>query len=137
GAALDGKSLCELFEAEKVTFGAGVPTVWFGVLQHLAESGRRLSTLKRAMTGGSACPPAMMRALEEEHGIDVLQGWGMSETSPIGTIAQLKAKHSNLSAEERRMIKCRQGRAIYGIDLKIVDGDGRELPWDGKAFGDL
>jgi fatty-acyl-CoA synthase len=137
GAALDGKSLYELFEAERVTFSAGVPTVWFGLLQYLAETGKRLSTLERAMTGGSACPPAMMRTFEEEHGIEMLHGWGMTETSPLGAVAQPKGKHSGLGAEERRALKCRQGRAIYGVDLKIVDGEGRELPWDGKAFGDL
>jgi fatty-acyl-CoA synthase len=137
GAALDGKSLYELFEAERVTFSAGVPTVWFGLLQYLAETGKRLSTLERAMTGGSACPPAMMRTFEEEHGIEMLHGWGMTETSPLGAVAQPKGKHSSLGTEERRALKCRQGRAIYGVDLKIVDGEGRELPWDGKAFGDL
>ena len=137
GAALDGKSLCELFEREGVTFSAGVPTVWFGALQYLREQGIRPSTLKRVLVGGSACPPAMLKALEEDYGIEVLHGWGMTEMSPVGTISQLKAKHVGLPAAERRAVKAKQGRAVFGVDLKIVDGAGRELPWDGTATGDL
>jgi 3-(methylthio)propionyl---CoA ligase len=137
GAALDGKSLCELFESEHVTCSAGVPTVWLGALQYFKESGRRAPSLRRVLIGGSACPPALMRALEQDLGIEVLHGWGMTEMSPVGTMSQLKAKHVGLGHEERIAIKSKQGRALYGVDFKIVDGEGHELPWDGTAAGDL
>jgi acyl-CoA synthetase (AMP-forming)/AMP-acid ligase II len=133
GAALDGESLCELIEAERVTFSAGVPTVWLGVLQCLASDDRRLTSLKRTIIGGSACPPAMTRALEA-HEVEVLHAWGMTEMSPLGVVCQLK---HDLAPEDRLALKNRQGRAIFGVDLKIVDGEGRELPWDGRVFGDL
>jgi fatty-acyl-CoA synthase len=137
GAALDGKSLHELFETEKVTFSAGVPTVWLSLLQYLAQDKLSFTTLKRTVIGGSACPPATIRAFEEEHGVEVLHAWGMTEMSPLGTVSQLKAAHLDLDTERQFAVKCRQGRAIFGVDYKIVDGDDRELPWDGKAFGDL
>jgi acyl-CoA synthetase (AMP-forming)/AMP-acid ligase II len=137
GAALDGKSLHELFEIEKVTFSAGVPTVWLSLLQYLAQEKLSFTTLKRTVIGGSACPPATIRAFEEEHGVEVLHAWGMTEMSPLGTVSQLKAAHRDLDKEQQFAVKCRQGRAIFGVDYKIVDGDDRELPWDGKAFGDL
>ncbi len=137
GAALDGKSLFELFEGEKVNFSAGVPTVWLGLLQYMTETNHRFTTLKRTVIGGSACPPAMIRAFETEHGVEVLHAWGMTEMSPLGTVSQLKATHQGKTLEDRLAVKCRQGRAIFGVDLKIVDSAGRDLPWDGKAFGDL
>jgi fatty-acyl-CoA synthase len=137
GAALDGKSLCELFEQEQVTFSAGVPTVWLGALQYLADTNGRPSSLKRIMVGGSACPLAMIETFTEKYGIEVLQGWGMTEMSPIGTVSQLKARHHGLDAAGMNAVKAKQGRALPGVDFKIVDSDGRELPWDGVAFGDL
>ena len=137
GAALDGKSVYELFEAEKVTFSGGVPTVWLALLQYMAEGNRGFSTLKRTVIGGSACPPAMIRAFERDHGVEVLHAWGMTEMSPLGTVSQLKAVHSGKSLEDKLAVKSKQGRAIYGVELKIVDSAGKELPWDGKAFGDL
>jgi acyl-CoA synthetase (AMP-forming)/AMP-acid ligase II len=137
GAALDGKSLFELFEGERVTFSAGVPTVWFGLLQFMAETGRRFGVLERTVIGGSACPPAMIRAFETEHKVEVLHAWGMTEMSPLGTVSQLKAVHGERPLEARLAVKNKQGRAIYGVDFKIVDGKGEDLPWDGKAFGDL
>jgi len=137
GAALDGKSLFELFEGERVTFSAGVPTVWFALLQFMAQTKQRFSTLKRTIIGGSACPPAMIRAFETEHGVEVLHAWGMTEMSPLGTVAQLKAKHRDLGLDEQLAVKNKQGRALFGVDFKIVDGAGKDLPWDGKAFGDL
>jgi 3-(methylthio)propionyl---CoA ligase len=137
GAALDGKSLFELFEGEKVTFSGGVPTVWLGLLQFMAETNHRFTTLKRTVIGGSACPPAMIRAFETDHGVEVLHAWGMTEMSPLGTVSQLKAVHRGKSLDEKLAVKSKQGRAIYGVDLKIVDSAGKELPWDGKAFGDL
>jgi 3-(methylthio)propionyl---CoA ligase len=137
GAALDGKSVFELFESEKVTFSGGVPTVWLALLQYMAETNHRFTTLKRTVIGGSACPPAMIRAFEVDHGVEVLHAWGMTEMSPLGTVCQLKATHREASLEDKLGVKNKQGRAIYGVDLKIVDGAGKDLPWDGKAFGDL
>ena len=137
GAGLDGKSLYELFESEKVTSTAGVPTVWLGLLNYMREGKLKFSTLKTAIVGGSACPPAMITEFREVHGVDCQHAWGMTEMSPLGTFGTLKEKHLALSEEERFAVKCKQGRAIYGVEIKIVDGDGRELPRDGKAFGDL
>jgi fatty-acyl-CoA synthase len=137
GPALDGASIYELFEQEKVTFSAGVPTVWLGLLAHVKEKKARFSTLQRTVIGGSACPPAMIRTFQEEYGVQVLHGWGMTETSPLGTVNQFKAKHDAWDKEERLALQAKQGRPLFGVDLKIVDSDGKELPRDGKAFGDL
>ena len=137
GPALDGKSVYELLESEKVTFAAGVPTVWQMLLGHLQANGLRFSSLKRTVIGGSACPPAMITAFNDVYGVDVLHAWGMTEMSPLGTLCTLKNKHLVLSKEEQMKIKLKQGRAIYGMDMKIIDEAGKELPHDGKAFGDL
>ncbi|WP_420465707.1 3-(methylthio)propionyl-CoA ligase [Panacagrimonas sp.] len=137
GAGLDGASVVDLFEREKVTLSAGVPTVWLGVLQYLQASKKKLSTVRRMVCGGSAVPPALTKAYMEEQGIKIHQAWGMTEMSPLGTFNTLKAKHDPLSDEEKFRIETNQGRAIYGVDLKIVDGDGEELPRDGKTSGDL
>jgi 3-(methylthio)propionyl---CoA ligase len=137
GASLDGKSLYELFEGERVTFSAGVPTVWLAVQQFIKENGLHFSTLKRVLVGGSACPPTLMKIFAEEYGVEMLHGWGMTEMSPLGTVARLEAKHEFLSAEEKLALLSKQGRALPGVDFKIVDGAGRELPWDGTTFGDL
>ncbi|WP_332813588.1 3-(methylthio)propionyl-CoA ligase [Ramlibacter sp.] len=137
GPAMDGKSVYELIEAEKVTFAAGVPTVWQMLLGHMKQGGLRFSTLQRTVIGGSACPPAMIDAFREGYGVDVLHAWGMTEMSPLGTLCTLKNKHLAQPAEQQMAIRLKQGRAIFGVDMKIVGDDGRELPWDGKAFGDL
>jgi acyl-CoA synthetase (AMP-forming)/AMP-acid ligase II len=137
GAALDGKSLYELFEAEQVTVTAGVPTVWLGLLSYLKSNGLKFSTLRRAIVGGSAAPPAMIRQFDEEFGVDCQHAWGMTEMSPLGTLITLKSKHADLPEQKRFELRCKQGRTIYGVEMKIVDGEGRELPRDGKAFGDL
>jgi 3-(methylthio)propionyl---CoA ligase len=137
GAGMDGASLCELFEQEKVTLSAGVPTIWMGLLSHMKSKNLKFSTLTRTVIGGSACPPAMIRSFQEDYGVQVLHAWGMTEMSPLGTVATLKGKHLGLPAEQKLALQCKQGRPIYGVDMKIVDNDGKELPWDGKAFGDL
>ena len=137
GAALDGKSLYELFEAERVTCSAGVPTVWQGLLTHTEANGLRFSTMKRTVIGGSACPPAMTRLFEQKYGVHVLHAWGMTEMSPLGTACTFKAGHLDLSDEARLQLQAKQGRALYGVDMKIVGEDGGELPWDGTSFGDL
>jgi fatty-acyl-CoA synthase len=137
GPHLDGKSLHELFEGEGVTMSAGVPTVWLGLLTYMKERKLRFSTLKSVVIGGSACPPAMIRTFQDEYGVQVLHAWGMTEMSPLGTAGTLKAKQEKLPKEERYAVQNKQGRAIFGVDLRIVDENGKELPWDGKAFGDL
>ena len=137
GMALDGKSVYELMEAEKVTFSAGVPTVWLTLLQHVEANGLRFNHLRRTAIGGSACPPAMIRTFGDKYNVEVLHAWGMTELSPIGTVAALKAKHLDLPVAEQQEILYKQGRAVYGVEMKIVGDDGQELPWDGKAFGDL
>ncbi|MEJ6023220.1 3-(methylthio)propionyl-CoA ligase [Ramlibacter sp. PS4R-6] len=137
GPALDGKSVYELLESENVSFAAGVPTVWQMLLGHLKQNGLRFSTLKRTVIGGSACPPAMIDSFREDYGVDVLHAWGMTEMSPLGTLCTLKNKHLRQAPQEQMKIRLKQGRAIFGVDMKIVGEDGRELPWDGKASGDL
>jgi fatty-acyl-CoA synthase len=137
GPALDGKSIYELMESEGVTFAAGVPTIWQMLLGHVKPAGLRFSTLKRTVIGGSACPPAMITAFNQEYGVEVLHAWGMTELSPLGTMCTLKNKHLKLSEQEQMKIQVKQGRGIYGIDMKIVDGNGRTQPNDGKAYGDL
>ncbi len=137
GPALDGKSVYELIEAEGVTFAAGVPTVWQMLLNHLQAGGLKFSTLNRTVIGGSACPPAMIQTFQDVYGVRVLHAWGMTEMSPLGTLGTLKNKHLALPKDEQMKILQKQGRAIYGVDMKIVDGAGQELPWDGKTYGDL
>jgi fatty-acyl-CoA synthase len=137
GPQLDGKSVYELIEAERVSYSAGVPTVWQMLLTHMKTNGLKFSTLKRTVIGGSACPPAMIDAFREDYGVEVLHAWGMTEMSPLGTLCTLKNKHLTMSPEEQMKIRLKQGRAIYAIDMKIVDGSGEELPWDGKHSGDL
>jgi len=137
GPHLDGKSLHELFETEGVTMSAGVPTVWLGLLNYMKEKGLRFSTLKNVVIGGSACPPAMIRAFQDEYGVQVLHAWGMTEMSPLGTAGTFKAGQEKLPKAEREALQAKQGRAIFGVDFRIVDENGRELPWDGSARGDL
>ena len=137
GPALDGKSLYELIEAEGVTYAAGVPTVWQMLLGHIRPGGLRFSTLKRTVIGGSACPPAMITAFQDEFGVEVLHAWGMTEMSPLGTLCTLKNKQLQLPKDEQMKILQKQGRAIYGVDMRIVDSDGTDQPWDGKSYGDL
>jgi 3-(methylthio)propionyl---CoA ligase len=137
GAALDGKSIYELFEQEKVTFSAGVPTVWLGLLTYVAQNNLKFSTFKRTVIGGSACPPAMMKTFRNDYGVEVVHAWGMTEMSPLGTTCTLLSKHEALSEEVKQSVLEKQGRAIFGVDMKIVDDDGVELPWDGKTYGNL
>jgi len=137
GPHLDGKSIYELFETEAVTLSAGVPTVWLALLNYMKQNQLRFSTLKRTVIGGSACPPAMLRAFQDDYGVQVLHAWGMTEMSPLGSAGTFKAKHLKLPKEQRDAWQHKQGRAIFGVDMRIVDESGAELPWDGKAFGDL
>ena len=137
GPALDGKSVYELLESEQVTYAAGVPTVWQMLLGHMKPGGLKFSSLKRTVIGGSACPPAMISAFRDDYGVEVLHAWGMTEMSPLGTVCTLKNKHLSLPESEQMQIRLKQGRAVFGVDMKIVDDEGRELPWDGKTFGNL
>ncbi len=137
GPHLDGKSLYELFESEKVTCSAGVPTVWQGLLAYTESSGLRFSTMDRTVIGGSACPPAMIELFQRKYGVQVLHVWGMTEMSPLGTVCSMKGVHAAAPAAEREALQRKQGRALYGVDMKIVDPAGTELPWDGASFGDL
>ncbi len=137
GPAMDGKSIYELIEAEQVSFAAGVPTVWQMMLGHMQSAGLRFSTLRRTVIGGSACPPAMITAFNDVYGVEVLHAWGMTEMSPLGTVCTLKNKHLTLDPAEKMKVRLKQGRGLYGVDMKIVDDGGHELPWDGKAYGDL
>ena len=137
GPHLDGKSLHELFESEGVTVSAGVPTVWQGLLTYVEANDLKFSTMRRTVIGGSACPPAMMRAFQERYDVQVLHAWGMTEMSPLGTVCTLKPKHLGLSRDEQMAVQAKQGRAVYGVDMKIVGEDGQELPRDGKQSGEL
>ncbi|HVE89318.1 MAG TPA: AMP-binding protein, partial [Burkholderiaceae bacterium] len=137
GPHLDGKSLYELFESEKVTFSAGVPTVWQGLLAFMEANKLKFSTMNRTVIGGSACPPAMIKLFQDKYGVQVLHAWGMTEMSPLGTACTFKQKHTALSPEQRLLVQYKQGRALFGVDMKIVDDDGKDLPWDGVAFGNL
>ncbi|SEB22346.1 3-(methylthio)propionyl-CoA ligase [Variovorax sp. YR216] len=137
GAALDGKSLYELFEEEGVTFTCGVPTVWQGLLDHMKAQGLRFSYLQRVGIGGSACPPAMLAAFEDEHEVDVLHGWGMTETSPFCAGSVLKAAHAGLEHDAALTVKAKQGRVVFGVDIRTTDDEGRELAWDGRTPGHL
>ena len=136
GPRLDGASLHELFESEGVTYALGVPTVWLGFEAYLSSSGARCSSLHRVLSGGSSVPPSMVEAFAR-HGIDMRQGWGMTEMSPLGTTAALKARHRSLDAAEQLAVKVKQGRPVFGVEMKIVDDEGRAQPHDGKSMGEI
>ncbi|MBT0571515.1 long-chain-fatty-acid--CoA ligase [Curvibacter sp. CHRR-16] len=137
GAALDGKSVYELMEAEQVTMAAGVPTVWQMLLGYVQSQGLRFNTLRSTVVGGSACPPAMLRTFAQDYGVDVRHAWGMTETSPVGTVNTLKRKHMGLDVQAQHALRIKQGRGVFGVDIEIVDGHGQPLPHDGKTPGDL
>jgi acyl-CoA synthetase (AMP-forming)/AMP-acid ligase II len=137
GGALDGASVYELIESEGVTMAAGVPTVWQMLLAHLSQTQQRFSSLQRTVIGGSACPPAMIDTFVQTYGVDVLHAWGMTEMSPLGTVSTLKYSQQQDSAAAQRQVRLKQGRAVFGVDMKIVDDDGQEVPWDGQRFGNL
>jgi acyl-CoA synthetase (AMP-forming)/AMP-acid ligase II len=137
GPAMDGKSIFDLIESEKVSFAAGVPTVWQMMLAHMQAGNLKFSTLKRTVIGGSACPPAMITAFNDVYGVEVLHAWGMTEMSPLGTVCTLKNKHLPMGSDDKMKVRLKQGRGIFGVDLKIVDEAGKSLPWDGKSAGDL
>jgi fatty-acyl-CoA synthase len=136
GNQLDGESLYQLIETQEVTFSAGVPTVWAGVLQYMKTNRLEFSKFRRVLIGGSACPPNMM-ATFKDYGVEVIHAWGMTELSPLGTVARLKSNDAGKSSEDQDKILQKQGRVIFGVDMKIVNQQGQSLPHDGQAFGDL
>lgn len=137
GPALDGKSVYELIESEAVDLAAGVPTVWQMLLNHVQSNNLRFSTLKRTIVGGSACPAAMIDAFGDGYGVEIAHAWGMTELSPLGTVNTLKRKHLALPLEQQRALRLKQGRPVFGVDLRIVDSDGLDLPQDGERSGEL
>jgi acyl-CoA synthetase (AMP-forming)/AMP-acid ligase II len=140
GPALDGKSLYDLMRDEKVTLALGVPTVWLMLLQHVDAAGLKPKEelfLRRVVIGGSSAPRAMSERFETVFGAFVVHAWGMTEMSPLGTVCNLLPKHSGYTLEQRLTIQEKQGRAVYGVEMKIVDDDGVNLPQDGIAAGHL
>ncbi len=137
GRYLDGASMQTLMNNERVTISAGVPTVWMGLLQHLRATNGKLDTLQRLICGGSACPPMLIDTFARDYGVRVDHAWGMTETSPLGTCYGPKPSFEGLAPEDAANLKYKQGRAVPGLDMKIVDDTGAELPWDGVTFGNL
>jgi acyl-CoA synthetase (AMP-forming)/AMP-acid ligase II len=137
GRHLDGASVHALLQEEHITFTAGVPTVWMGLLQHLRSAGGRLEHLERLVTGGSACPPMLAEAYERDYGVKVIHAWGMTETSPLGTIFAEVPGFEALPAAEQQRLRLKQGRSVPGLQMRIVDDQRQELPWDGETFGNL
>jgi fatty-acyl-CoA synthase len=132
----DGETLAKLINEEGVTLSAGVPTVWLGLLAHLKASGERIDSLRRIVVGGAACPLSIMEDMDK-YGVDTSVGWGMTEMSPLGTLNASYRNRDSYSAEEFAKVRLKAGRPIFGVEMKIVDDDGEELPWDGVAFGSL
>jgi acyl-CoA synthetase (AMP-forming)/AMP-acid ligase II len=137
GAKMDGESLYALMEDEKVTLSMGVPTVWMMLLAYMKENNKTFSSMQRTVIGGAAAPAAMIETFEKDYNVNVIHAWGMTEMSPVGTVCNLKKKHAGISPDDKIRLSLKQGRAVYGVEMKIVDSQGKELPWDGKAFGNL
>jgi fatty-acyl-CoA synthase len=137
GAKLDGASIYELLDTFKVTFTAAVPTVWLMLIAHLDAINGKLSHLKRVVIGGSACPRAMTQTFQEKYGVEVIHAWGMTEMSPLGSLCTMKPEYANLTGEALLDIQMKQGHPPFGVEMKITDDNGRDLPWDGKTFGRL
>jgi len=133
----DGEALYALMDGEDVAMALGVPTVWLALLQYTEQAGKRLDKRERSLVGGAAVPRAMIEAFRDKHGVELRQGWGMTETSPIGTVNTIKAGLDGLSNEEQLDLSTNAGRGIFGVEMRIVDDNGEELPWDGQAFGAL
>ncbi|MBE7218216.1 MAG: AMP-binding protein, partial [Caulobacteraceae bacterium] len=137
GAKLDGASVHQLLEEEGVTFSAAVPTVWQGLLQHLDSVGAKLSTLRKVVIGGAACPESLLRGFHDRYGVEVIHAWGMTETSPLGTLGSPTAEVAALPYDRQIPWRMKQGRAPFGVELKIVDPAGARLQEDGEAQGEL
>ena len=137
GGKMDGASIYELLDTEKVTFTAAVPTVWLMLLQHLEETGSKLPYLKKVVIGGSACPRMITKKFQDNYGVEVVHAWGMTEMSPLGTLCTLKPEYERLEGEARLDVQQTQGFAPFGVEMKVTDDDGNEHPWDGRTFGRL
>jgi acyl-CoA synthetase (AMP-forming)/AMP-acid ligase II len=133
----DGETLQRLIEGERVTMSAGVPTVWLALLAYLRDSGKRIDSLERVVVGGAACPQAIMEEFSRKHGVYTHHAWGMTETGPLGVFNSLKPGMSELPKEQLDAIKLKQGRPIFGVELRIVDAEGRVQPWDGVSSGEV
>ncbi|MEO0972153.1 MAG: AMP-binding protein, partial [Pseudomonadota bacterium] len=133
----DGQALFELIEGHGVTCALGVPTVWLSLLEYARRSGKKLESLERTVVGGSACPKAIMDEFREVHGVRVGHAWGMTETSPMGTINSETRRVAALEEADRHALALKQGRGVFGVEMRIVDDAGEPLPWDGEAFGPL
>jgi fatty-acyl-CoA synthase len=132
----DGEALTALINEEKITFSAGVPTIWLALLQYLEQSGKTIEPLQRVVVGGAACPLSIMEKFENKHGVYTHAAWGMTEMSPLGTF-NAKLDRAALGEQDYTRMRLKAGRAIYGVEMKIVDDENNELPWDGVAFGRL
>lgn len=137
GAMLDGESLANLIDQEQVTSAYGVPTVWLSLLDYLDKTGRQLPSLKRLVSGGSAVSADMIQRYRDHYQVRVINAWGMTETSPVGTVNMPKPIHSQLSQSQQDALALKQGRGVYGVDMRVVDPEGKVLPRDGKAAGEL
>ena len=137
GAKMDGASIYELLETEGVTFSAAVPTVWQGLLQHMRDNNLRLSTVKRVLIGGAAVPESIIRIFEDDYQIEVVQGWGMTETSPIGTVSNLRPEMMDWPKDEQIKWRTKQGVPPLGVSLRLEDDTNNPLPHDGETFGRL
>ena len=133
----DGEALYALLESEDVTVALGVPTVWLALLQYCEAAGKRMNKLNRTVIGGAAVPRAMIQAFRDKHDVEVRQGWGMTETSPLGAVNSLKAGLPEMTPDEQLDLAAKAGRGLFGCKMRIIDDDGNELPWDGEAFGPL
>lgn len=137
GPKLDGASIYELIESEKVTISAGVPTIWMGLVQHLEKNNLKFSTMRRTGVGGSAMPRALIAKFNDVYNVDVRHGWGMTETTAVATMSNLSLSEIEWSAEQRHDLVAKQGKSVFGVELKIVDEDGNSLPRDGASQGEL
>jgi fatty-acyl-CoA synthase len=137
GPHLQPRDLAELIQAEKVTLTAGVPTLWIGLLQLLEKEYYDLSSLRGMIVGGAAAPQWMIEAYQKKHGLNVMHAWGMTEISPLGTVSRLKSYQTGLSDAEKFNLRAKQGTPVPGVELRAMDESGKEIPWDGKSFGEL
>ncbi|MBU0581838.1 MAG: long-chain-fatty-acid--CoA ligase [Alphaproteobacteria bacterium] len=137
GGKMDGPSICELLNTEKVTFSAAVPTVWLMLLQYLEETGETLPHLKKVVIGGSACPRAITQKFQDNYGVEVIHAWGMTEMSPLGTLATLKPECAEFEGEKLLDVRMKQGHAPFGVEMKVTDDENVEMPWNGQKFGRL
>ena len=137
GPHLQARDLAELIQAEKVTLTAGVPTLWMGILNLLENERYDLSSLRGMIVGGAAAPQSMIEAFEKKYGLNVMHAWGMTEMSPLGTVSRLKSYQMDLPEAEKFAIRAKQGTSVPGVEIRAIEESGREIPWDGKAFGEL